>query len=251
MVQKIKQLIELQLCDVRIREVEKKRQQGPERIRKLTEKLKKSEKGFQDQQDRLDACMRERRDMEGEVEDLEARIGKSNAKLSAVASNREYKAALKEVEDLKRGKSAAEDQILSVMEEVDQLTVTCEEERKKQQELSEKVKAECREIEVETASLDKVIQDLESERARLSEGIDPELLNRYSFLIDRKDGLALSPVIKGVCQSCHMDIPPQRFNEVIRGDRLITCPHCNRIIYWGEDERYMSAAEEGETPDKG
>ena len=47
-------------------------------------------------------------------------------------------------------------------------------------------------------------------------------------------GLAVVPVVKGVCQGCHMSIPPQLFNLLQRGTTMETCPTCNRIIYWSE-----------------
>ena len=244
MVIQMKQLIALQACDSRIREVEERKKLGPERINRLNEELKEVEKRLQDESDQLEKYRQERRDMEREIEDIEARIRKSNSKLAAISSNREYKAALKEIDDLKRTKALSEDRVLAMMEEIERLQAACAQNREKQEGLRQQTEAECREIEAEMASLDKVLQDLERERDRLSTGIDEDLLRRYHFLKGRKDGLAISPVVKGVCQTCHMDIPPQRFNEVIRGDRLMTCPHCNRIIYWGEDERFVSAKEE-------
>jgi hypothetical protein len=52
--------------------------------------------------------------------------------------------------------------------------------------------------------------------------------------------------MKGVCQCCHLAIPPQKFNELIKGEKMMSCPHCMRIIYWGDDERYKSTdTEEG------
>jgi predicted nucleic acid-binding Zn-ribbon protein len=40
-----------------------------------------------------------------------------------------------------------------------------------------------------------------------------------------------------------MAIPPQKFNELIRGDKLMNCPNCARIMYWAEDERYQDNPE--------
>ena len=54
------------------------------------------------------------------------------------------------------------------------------------------------------------------------------------------NGQAISSVIQGVCQICHMGIPPQKFNELMRGEALMTCPNCNRMIYWGGDEYFMN-----------
>jgi uncharacterized protein len=46
-------------------------------------------------------------------------------------------------------------------------------------------------------------------------------------------------VIGGVCQLCHINLPPQAFNEIKRGNSLMSCPNCHRIVYWGEDEYYI------------
>ncbi len=45
-------------------------------------------------------------------------------------------------------------------------------------------------------------------------------------------------VTDAVCQGCHMNIPPQMYNELQREDSLKMCPSCERIIYWQRiDER--------------
>ena len=36
----------------------------------------------------------------------------------------------------------------------------------------------------------------------------------------------------GTCQGCNMNIPPQLYNILQRGDAIELCPNCNRIIYW-------------------
>ena len=45
-------------------------------------------------------------------------------------------------------------------------------------------------------------------------------------------GVAVVSVWKEVCDGCHMSIPPQLYNELQKSTRLLTCPNCNRIIYW-------------------
>ena len=55
--------------------------------------------------------------------------------------------------------------------------------------------------------------------------------SKYSA-IRMKRGLALVPVKNGTCQGCNMNIPPQLFNMIQRGDSIELCGNCNRIIYW-------------------
>ena len=82
-------------------------------------------------------------------------------------------------------------------------------------------------------------KNLEKERNTFYQTMDQDLFKRYVFLKERKGGHAISSVVKGVCQTCHMGIPPQKFNELIKGKSLLTCPNCQRIIYWGEDEQFL------------
>ena len=46
-----------------------------------------------------------------------------------------------------------------------------------------------------------------------------------------KRGYAVAPVIKGVCQGCHMALPPQLNNILARMESIETCPRCGRLVY--------------------
>jgi len=239
----LKRLIGLQECDTRIRELRNKRKQGPMRIQKLQEEFEQSESQLRKELDRLEAYKRERRRIEREIEDPESKIHKSKIKLDNIKSNKEYKAVLKELADLAREKSLLEDQALEVMEQIEGLEKECEASKAKRTELKEKYEKEREAILKELQSVDEALELLEKDRSRFWEAIDSDLLKRYDTLRKRKGGLAVSPVIKGICQTCHMGIPSQKFNELIRCDQLMTCPNCSRIIYWGEDERFQGVPE--------
>jgi hypothetical protein len=62
--------------------------------------------------------------------------------------------------------------------------------------------------------------------------IDKTHLEKYEFLRNRLQGLALAEARQGACLVCHIHIPPQMYNDLQRRDRLITCPSCHRILYY-------------------
>jgi predicted nucleic acid-binding Zn-ribbon protein len=242
----IKKLIDLQNCDLRITDVQGKKEQGPIKILRLEEGLIAFENKLKDELERLDAYKQESRKIDREIEDIDSRIGKSNNKLSNIKSNKEYTAALKELDELKRLKSLSEDKGLDIMEELEMLESGCVESKAKMEELKKDVEKDRDKIMEEMKALEQEFKRLEMERVSLGQAIDENLLKRYDFIRERKGGIVVSPVIKGVCQTCHLDIPPQRFNELIRGDKLMNCPNCIRIIYWGEDESFKNDAATGE-----
>ena len=61
----------------------------------------------------------------------------------------------------------------------------------------------------------------------------PDVLKRYGNIRMRR-GLAVVSVRNGTCQGCNMNIPPQLYNVLQRGQTVETCPSCHRIIYWEE-----------------
>jgi len=236
--EKIRVLIELQNCDNRIREIEKKKGLGPAKIQALAEELETVSIGFQEDEERLEAIQKERRSIEQEVEDMENKLVKGNEKLSNIKSNKEYSAALKEIEQLKKKRGQLEDRLLQQMEELEQLTAACKANQARMKDLQDRFARDKEEVRTEIEALDKDLKAMDKERAAITRKVEPEFLSQYQLVRARIGHMAVSPVIGGVCKTCNMGIPPQMFNELMRCLELTSCPHCNRIIYWGDDERF-------------
>jgi len=240
---KMKLLIGLQDCDISIRDAQNKKKEKPIGIERLQKELEQSESQLKTELNQLELNRRARRGSEQEIEELENRIIKSNIKLNNIKSNKEYTAALKELADLEKEKTLMEDGLIEIMEQIETLEERCVSNKTKGEVLKENFKMERDEILKELKALDEVLESLKNERADFCKAVDEGLLKRYDILRQNKEGLAISPVVKGICQACHMGIPPQKFNELIRGDALMSCPYCSRIIYWGEDERFKNINE--------
>ncbi|HZJ66211.1 MAG TPA: C4-type zinc ribbon domain-containing protein, partial [Kofleriaceae bacterium] len=60
--------------------------------------------------------------------------------------------------------------------------------------------------------------------------VEPQWIKIYDSLAAKR-GYAVAPVIKGVCQGCHMALPPQLSNVLARMESIETCPRCSRLIY--------------------
>ena len=48
----------------------------------------------------------------------------------------------------------------------------------------------------------------------------------------------------GSCSACHVRMPPQAFQRLMRREEFGQCPSCNRIIYFREE------AEESDTDEQ-
>lgn len=236
----IKKLIMLQECDNKIKTVQTKRDSVPIRIEKLDETFTETLSIYKTKFEKLDSLQKERRSLEKEVQVVESKALKSQEKLNNIKSNKEYTAALKEIEEIEKDKVKKEDKILQMMEEIELLKKECDEIKGEQDKHREEFEEEKREIEKELLELDKEIEELMNQRAEYNDAVDIKILKTYDLLRDRRAGLAISSVIGGICQGCHLEIPPQKFNELQRCKEMMACPHCNRLIYWGEDEFFVN-----------
>jgi predicted nucleic acid-binding Zn-ribbon protein len=236
---KISQLILLQDCDNRIEEVNARKKKGPLKIQELEKELKEGEMRFQEDYDSLESFKKDRRALEQDVQDLENKAEKSQIKLNSIKSNKEYTAVLKEIEDLGKEKDAKEDKLLQLMEEIEELEKKCAWNKEEQARLKKKFDLDKEEVEKELSSLNRESDLLEKQRLKFCQDTDQELLRQYDFIRERKGGQGIGSVVDGICQACHLGIPPQQFNELLKCNSLLTCPNCNRLIYWGEDEYFL------------
>lgn len=237
-------LIQLQECDNRIEKILQAKEQGPLRIQKLEDEVRVMESQFKTDEDQIEVFKKDRRVLEREIQELDGKIDKSSTKLTQIKSNKEYTAALKEIDDLKTIKFQAEEKAIQIMETAEEREQKCKNHKDTLKTLKDKCEKDKEEIKKDLLALERDLEALEKERNQLCSDFDQSLLKKYLFLRERKGGLAISSVVTGVCQTCHMGIPPQKFNELIRGSDLMTCPHCNRIIYWGDDQDFQKTPSE-------
>ena len=84
------------------------------------------------------------------------------------------------------------------------------------------------------------LAELDKDKKKASEAVPAPILTRYNFIRDRIPNPVIVPVSEGVCKGCHVVIPPQAFIDLQKGEQILSCPNCLRIIFW---ERHFSGNE--------
>jgi uncharacterized protein len=229
-------LVLLQNLDRAIEKVLIDTRENPTRLAQVDEETKTVEEGLKRFLAEMEILKKKRRDLEREVEELDQKIKKSQVKLMEVKTNKEYRAMLTEIDELKKAKSAKEDLLLEILEKL-------EEGQQKEKSLKKMVESKTAEGKLKKAALEQEgkrnveeLGDLNRQRKDLTGLVEPALLKQYEFLKDRLKGVAVSEAREAMCLSCHMQIPPQLYNELYRQDRVITCPSCLRILFIAESK---------------
>ena len=175
------------------------------------------------------------RDIEAEIQLIDDRIIKSNEKLRMVKTNKEYQLLLREVDDNKKRKDLLETELIESMDRREELRKTVEESETEYQLLKDRIEAEQDEIDKKTTDDKAQLEEYLESQAEIGKLLDPGLMTRFRRISRMNNGLAVVSVKNEVCRGCFMNIPPQLYIEVQRGNSLISCPQCSRILFYEEE----------------
>lgn len=229
-------LISLQSVDLEIRGLMQVQQELPESMKGLESKFAEVQALAAEKQKELEEIRKQHRQLESEMAMLDEGITRSRQRLMEIKDNIEYKAMLKEIAFKEDRKDQKETEILEVLEKIETRStdlVSLNQEVASRQEVLDKMRAE---VQAEIDEQSEKLNLLQTQRQEIKKAISKQLLKRYDFIREKRQGLAITEVRQGVCQACHMGLPPQKFIELQMDKELMTCPHCQRIIYFTPQE---------------
>ena len=241
MLPELNNLISLQAVDLEIKGLMQVQQELPESMKGLESKLTEVKAIAAEKEQEMEEIRKQHRQLEAEMAMLDDGITRSRQRLMEIKDNIEYKAMLKEIAFKEDRKDQKETEILEVLDQIETLNsdlVSLHQEVASRQEVFDKMRAE---VQAEMAQQMEKLQELQAQRQEIQKNITKQLLKRYDFIREKRQGIAITEVRQGVCQACHMNLPPQKFIELQMDKELMTCPHCQRIIYFtAQDENGKS-----------
>lgn len=216
-------------CEQFRRQVElfpRERAEAGEKIKALRSQREKAQADFQ----QLEV---KRKTLEGEVADAEEKIRRYRTQQLSVKKVDEFEALNHEISALEKRISDTEDEQLELLEAIDAGKVTLDRvaaEIAEQITLYEHEIVRLNEAEVSARSdLAEAEQALETAR----EKIDPSLLDSYTAVRRQvKRGPWVVPVKESRCQGCHIKVSGDVESEARRGNQIVRCDNCGRIVYW-------------------
>lgn len=238
-------LLELQTCDVKVRELETAAKQLPAKLEPLRRDLAKLQSMLDAERAKLAETEAWRKSQQELIDREREALKSAQAKLQASKNSKEFNAASREVENKRK----------SILDRESELKKVAEASQASQQQLAsrdadvQKLRDELAQSEAGMAdqvkALEEQLGEARTARDAARAKVDKNVLKTYDAL-SAKRGYAVAPVIKGVCQGCHMALPPQLNNILARMESIETCPRCGRLVY----RKDMLEAEAAKKPDE-
>lgn len=225
-------LHQLQKQDRQLGRLERKLQLIPRRIKELDEDLAKLRVMLDAERDKCEQTRAFQRSQEQQLAEEEDLIRQSKARINQVKTARELSATQRELENtrrlaaaraeeiekLKAGVAEAEQRIEGMAGSLEALQSQADEEKNRLSETERKIEAK--------------LEKLRGRRTGLTSQLERETLSTYERIRKRGGGLAFVAVRERRCSACKMVVPHQIYVHLRKGDDILACESCGRLLYW-------------------
>lgn len=239
----LSQLIELQELDLEIQRVSGRLSRIPEERESTENEFRQHAAEFLDLKSKHEQALEDRKQLEIELATTQQNHDKFEQDKTRVRNEKEYTAVLREIDSTRKHIGSLETDILRRMEELEKLDA--------------ELAARTPDVERMRAEVDLILDALDKEHdavnRQLSEFVERRkklagLMPRAQFAsYDRMSrlgrGQALAEVrSNGICVACRVRVRPKIFSDVRKGDQLVTCENCGRILYYRGETSHSAGA---------
>lgn len=226
----LRALVKLAEIDGAARDLKRELAELPATVREMEADVARLERMLETERAELDEARGLKASHEGEISHSNEMLGRAKAKGAKARNAREVEAAEREMDAARRSIKEREEE----QERLQQAIASKEESLSGRQSKLEEFRAlfaeESEKATARIAVLDGQVKEVTAGRDDVAEKIPKAILKRYERIQTRHANVVV-PVQGGTCQGCRLQIPPQQFNELQRGESVEQCPHCLRFIY--------------------
>ncbi len=230
----IKQLLSLQERDLALDTLSKELSAIPVQIDAIKKQIADNKAALEAAKKELTQFQLQKKEKEVDLESKEGAIRKHSGELNAVKTNEAYRALLGEIEKAKSEKSAAEDAILQLMEQIDQANKIWKEKETVSKGTESGYLAKISEWETKQKVVEADLAQKKTDRDQFATTLSKALAEQYERIRARNKSAAVVPLKNEQCSGCHMKVAQNLINEVRRGQKLMVCENCSRIVFLEE-----------------
>jgi uncharacterized protein len=229
----LSQLIALQNTDTNIRRLQAEIESIPHRRAEIEKEFDQRAFEIRALEERRDAARHERTRLEAEAFEQKQRAERADRNLMSAKKQDEYTAAIREADAARKQISAFETQILEQMEISEQAEKELKERAPEVEKLGTDMQERFKAFDEQARTRQQELEATRAERERLLKELPKAMSALYNRISSRiRDGIAMAEARNGACTACYMALRPQVMANVRRGDEVITCDNCNRILYF-------------------
>lgn len=222
--------LRLQAIDRKIANLETEISTLPKHIAEIEKKLDAHSRKLEADRAALAANLRDRKKFEGDVQLHQQKISKLRDQMLGAKNNEQYKAFQNEIGYLEAEIRKCEDSTLELMERAEPLDAAVKLADAALKTEQKQVEAEKHRAQDRSAADLKELTVQQSERKTLTNEMQPAFYKEYERIRKKSKNRPIADATEGRCDACQMSLRPQFFQDLRKGDRIMFCESCGRIL---------------------
>ena len=181
----------------------------------------------------------ELRDLETKKKLLETEIGSAEQKLAkyktqqmSVRKNDEYQALGHEIETTQAAIGGFEEQEIGVMLSIDEARARFQAAEKEHKQIIAGFEDRLKNLRERDTNLKTELKGAQQTVQEARQGVAEPALRLYDRVAMRHPAVSVVPIRGGKCSGCHLKISSEVEAEARKGENLITCDQCGRIVWF-------------------
>ena len=205
-------------------------------VRNAEQRLEQKRQELEELKQEQTRVRRRASDCEAKIEKAEDEIERLEVEMNSTKNQSRYDAMAKSIRSHEADIQKWEDEELEALNRIDELSEEREQIEEDVERLEEELEETKERVEDERQSYDEKIEDLKERRREIRSELDDEALEAYDRLARGSDEQALAQVKNRLCMGCFTTITKQQENELLRGNELVFCQSCGKILKLTESE---------------
>jgi uncharacterized protein len=233
----LEKLIALQNLDTTIRRLEKELEAIPQRRAEIEGEFDQRAFEIRALESLRDEAKHTRARLENEAVEQRGRAERAERNLMSSKKQDEYTAAIREADAARKQISTLETQILEQMEGLEKAEAALKERADEIATLNSDREARLKAFDELTQQQSQLLIAARAERDQVFANLPKPMSAMYSRISARiRDGVAVAEARNRSCSACFMALRPQVMAEIRRGEEIITCDNCGRILFYVPSE---------------
>jgi predicted nucleic acid-binding Zn-ribbon protein len=225
--------IELQIVDIRRQLASKERI-----VKRQTAKLRAAEEAAAEAREDSQRTQMEMDNVGIEVRIRKEEVAKLRDTLNSVKTNKEYAAAMSQLNTEKADLTRLEQREYELLDIVEGKKKTLVEQQEQVQDEKRRLENLQSQLGQAQESFRTRLEQLDQQRTAAAGQLDAETLDLFNRISERYDGEVMAEVVRPhprrqefLCDGCNMSLAAERANALLSRDDVITCDNCGRILY--------------------
>lgn len=189
-----------------------------------------------EQQEKMSDLRREKADREAALHAEQENIRRSEANMKEIRTNKEFQAVGREITAARKQVSEIEEQLLQLEAGIEELQAAIAAKKDELDAAEAAMASGVSEMQAVIAEIQTAVDAALASREALLKSLGSNLVRRYTQLREQRRGLALAIARDGSCMGCNMNLPPQLYNMLFKGEEIHFCPHCQRILFLKQEQ---------------